>query len=268
LAVPNPFADGDSFNLTEQGQLVRENPQRAAEMIAAAGKQKEYSFTLGTIEADRAAAITQSISTEAVAGEHDAVRLAKLNHQAEHDHVRYSVDGSEAEHRELAEKVAQMTPEQRMVDVETTFKMLTYGESGPYIRAMSAEQKTSAHKIVSDFVNNIGSDAGQFQADVSRLPAAVIGAFMSELGSGKHTDDRSLFVGVSKALSQGKNATRRGRRRHARDRPLAQGNAGHSPERRRAPADDRNSPRTNRQWLTKSQNADRIIERQNDLRLS
>jgi hypothetical protein len=95
-----------------------------------------------------------------------------------------------------------------MVDVETTFKMLTYGESGPYIRAMSAEQKTSAHKIVSDFVNNIGSDAGQFQADVSRLPAAVIGAFMSELGSGKHTDDRSLFVGVSKALSQGKNATR------------------------------------------------------------
>jgi hypothetical protein len=206
-AEPNPFNDA-TMNPTEQGRLVRENPNLARDFIKAAGKEKIYGVTLEKIEADRATAITQSISTEAVTGEHDAVRLAKLNHKAESDYVKYSVDGSEAEHRELTEKVAKMAPQERMVDVETTFQMLTYGESEPYIRAMSTEQKASAHKIVSDFVKDIGSDAGQFQADVSRLPAAAIGAFMSELGSGKHTDERSLFVGVSKALSQGKNAAR------------------------------------------------------------
>ena len=205
--APNPFA-GKDVNLTEIGQLVRDDPAKAKELIVAAGRERDFASTLAKIEADRATAITQSISTEAVTGEHDAVRLAKLNHKAESDYVKYSVDGSEAEHRELTEKVAKMAPQERMVDVETTFQMLTYGESEPYIRAMSTEQKASAHKIVSDFVKDIGSDAGQFQADVSRLPAAALGAFMSELGSGKHTDDRSLFVGVSKALSQGKNAAR------------------------------------------------------------
>jgi hypothetical protein len=206
-ADPNPFDDA-TLNLTAQGELVRENPQRAAELIRAAGKEKMYGVTLEKIEADRATAITQSITTEAVTGEHDAVRLAKLNHKAETDHVAFTVDGNEAERRELLEKAAKLSPQERMVDVEVTYKMLSYGESEPYIRAMTLEQKASAHRIVSGFVKGIGSDAGQFQADVSRLPAAAIGAFMSELGSGKHTDDRSLFVGVSKALSQGKNAAR------------------------------------------------------------
>lgn len=37
--LSNPFSDGDSFNLTEQGRLIRSDPRKAKALIQAAGKK-------------------------------------------------------------------------------------------------------------------------------------------------------------------------------------------------------------------------------------
>lgn len=38
-ALSNPFSDGDSFNLTKQGELLRSDPRKASALIRAAGKK-------------------------------------------------------------------------------------------------------------------------------------------------------------------------------------------------------------------------------------
>lgn len=37
--LSNPFSDGDNFNLTKQGELIRSDPRKAAALIRAAGKK-------------------------------------------------------------------------------------------------------------------------------------------------------------------------------------------------------------------------------------
>jgi hypothetical protein len=204
----NPFA-GKDVNLTEIGQLVRDAPERARELIVAAGREKEFATTLQRISDDATKAVAVSIPAEPVPGVHPAVRLAELDHISE---VTYRAKGLEAEHAKLVEAAEKMTPEQvaKPLPVDTTFETLKFGGGDQFIRDMTPEQKSTAHRGAVAFVQSLGSVQEQhaFINAASSLPTAVRAAFMAEMASPPRGDGKPFYARMSERLSKGKDGQR------------------------------------------------------------
>ena len=186
-ATPNPFADGESFNLTEAGRLLRDAPERARELIHAAGKQKAFATALEKIERDTAKATIERSSALEAATDPDA-RIAQLEQMRKHNSVLFEVKHAD-EYKALIEARDAGPQGVRVLDATAAKQKLAAMDGGQELVAEWGDATPAKVQAVQqstlEMLNEMGSkDAqGAFMFGVSQLPGPVQTGFARELSS-------------------------------------------------------------------------------------
>jgi hypothetical protein len=184
---PNPFADGDGFNVTEQGRLVRENPNLARDFIKAAGKEKDFRTTLERLGQDSAREAIKRSSALDAATDPDA-RIAQLEHMRKHDHVRFEVKHAD-EYKALIEAREAGPQDVRPLDATASRQKIAATDGGQELLQEWGEQTPAkvqaGQQSTLEMLNSMGdkSAQGAFMYGVSQLPGPVQTGFARELSS-------------------------------------------------------------------------------------
>ena len=185
-AVPNPFNDA-TMNLTEQGRLVRENPNLARDFIKAAGKEKDFRTTLERLDQDTAREAIKRSSALDAATDPDA-RIAQLEHMRKHDSIRFEVKHRD-EYKALIEARETGPQEVRALDATASRQKMAATDGGEQLLQEWGDAAPNKVRAVQqstlEMLNAMGNQQAQgaFMFGVSQLPGPVQTGFARELSS-------------------------------------------------------------------------------------